>query len=197
MALIILLSPSFIKSEFFLLSNSNSNIFICQLNLSFGSSFATRQIELSQKLDFSTALRKLEDQSLGRITPKPLTCKTYETPKTTSIKNDIENEALDGTIVVDGSRFDAPNELTVKDANEMSSSPRLLRKSDPPPLPPKPKYLPPKSTLWGQNNFANRAPQEITNRNNTFLKPSEVKRDARVTRSRRAIYLDQPSSSFV
>nr|CAD7461698.1 unnamed protein product [Timema tahoe] len=60
------------------------------------------------------------------------------------------------------------------------------RGSDPPPLPPKPKHLP----VWG------RTPAEITN-NARFLRPADVKRDTRVCRNRRAVYLDEPSSSFV
>lgn len=91
---------------------------------------------------------------------------------------------------------DSSDELT-----QGSNRPRQY--SDPPPLPPKPKHLPVKASLWGSGTSAVgssnpptfRAPAEAAN--SRFLRPSEAKRDVRVCRSRRAVYLDQPSSSFV
>ena len=91
--------------------------------------------------------------------------------------------------------------LTCGDSGDelAQGSNRPRQYSDPPPLPPKPKHIPVKASVWGANGAANpanfRAPVESSN--SRFLRPSEAKRDARVCRSRRAVYLDQPSSSFV
>ena len=91
--------------------------------------------------------------------------------------------------------------LTCGDSGDelAQSSNRPRQYSDPPPLPPKPKHIPVKASIWGSNGAANpptfRPPLEGSN--SRFLRPSEAKRDARVCRSRRAVYLDQPSSSFV
>lgn len=155
------------------------------------SAHSTRSVSPNpSEANHKSEARKLDDHSPGRTITKPLTCKTYETPKTTPINSDnLENSVAQDTNT---------NRLPVKDGcNEDNVSPRVPRKSDPPPLPPKPKYLPPKSTLWNKNDYISRAPQEITNRNINFIKPSDIKKDTRFVRNRRAVYLDQPSSSFV
>lgn len=80
---------------------------------------------------------------------------------------------------------------------------RLHQHSDPPPLPPKPKHLPVKTSIWESSSIASGSTNPSTFRapgdsaNSRFLRPTEVKRDVRVCRSRRTVYLDQPSSSFV
>jgi hypothetical protein len=75
--------------------------------------------------------------------------------------------------------------------------------SDPPPLPPKPKHLPVKVSVWEAGANISGSANSSTYRSTAdgacarFVRPAEVKRDVRVCRSRRAVYLDQPSSSFV
>lgn len=75
--------------------------------------------------------------------------------------------------------------------------------SDPPPLPPKPKHLPVKVSMWEASANISGSANSSTFRSTTdgassrFVRPTEVKRDVRACRSRRAVYLDQPSSSFV
>ncbi|PSN42008.1 hypothetical protein C0J52_08253 [Blattella germanica] len=91
--------------------------------------------------------------------------------------------------------------LTCGDSSDdlAHGSNRPRQYSDPPPLPPKPKHIPVKASVWGSGAIANpstfRTPAEGAN--SRFLRPTETKRDAKVCRSRRAVYLDQPSSSFV
>jgi len=75
--------------------------------------------------------------------------------------------------------------------------------SDPPPLPPKPKHLPVKVSMWEASGNISGSANSSTFRSTSdgascrFIRPTEVKRDVRAFRSRRAVYLDQPSSSFV
>lgn len=91
--------------------------------------------------------------------------------------------------------------LTCADARDESTRPR--HHSDPPPLPPKPKHLPVKTSMWASSAYVSsstnppsfRAPGDGAS--SRFLRPTEVKKDVRVCRSRRTVYLDQPSSSFV
>lgn len=61
--------------------------------------------------------------------------------------------------------------------------PQRLHSDPPPPLPPKPKNLPP-ATSWTPTNETPQAPS----------RPADKNRPCRI---RRAVYLDQPSSSFV
>lgn len=91
--------------------------------------------------------------------------------------------------------------LTCADARDEFARPR--QHSDPPPLPPKPKHLPVKTAMWASSAYVSssanpptfRAPGDCAN--SRFLRPAEVKKDVRICRSRRTVYLDQPSSSFV
>lgn len=122
----------------------------------------------------------------GRSISKPLTCKTYETPKTTQINSEGNTDNVIEKCISDGRNI----------SDELSSSLPLV-KNEPPPLPPKPKYFPQKILTWDSSNCDNRMPVEITNRETSFLKPGDSKRDSKILRSRRTIYLEQPSSSFV
>ncbi|XP_021917974.1 regulator of G-protein signaling loco isoform X3 [Zootermopsis nevadensis] len=91
--------------------------------------------------------------------------------------------------------------LTCADARDESTRPR--QHSDPPPLPPKPKHLPVKTSMWASSAYVSNSTNPPTFRSpgdgasSRFLRPTEVKKDVRVCRSRRTVYLDQPSSSFV
>lgn len=95
--------------------------------------------------------------------------------------------------------------LTCSDSkDEMNQSLNHLRQhSDPPPLPPKPKHLPIKTSMWESSGNSSGSTNPSTFRtpghsaSSRFQRPTEVKRDVRVCRSRRTVYLDQPSSSFV
>ncbi|KAK6635518.1 hypothetical protein RUM44_000770 [Polyplax serrata] len=133
----------------------------------------------SSKSNLSTASAKKMD-CIGRTISKPLTCKTYETPRTTPIKNDFVSDNGKGSSLFE-------------------SSERVLSpsKCEPPPLPPKPKYLPSKSIPLNLNHLTNAAPEQITSRGTNVLKPSDIKRDNKLARSRRTMYLDHQSSSFV
>jgi hypothetical protein len=97
-----------------------------------------------------------------------------------------------------------PLEVTLTCVDEVTEgSNNSHQHSDPPPLPPKPKHLPVKVSVWeasanvsgSANSCTFRAPGDGASAR--FVRPTEVKRDVRACRSRRAVYLDQPSSSFV
>jgi hypothetical protein len=97
-----------------------------------------------------------------------------------------------------------PLEATLTCVDEVTQgSNHSHQHSDPPPLPPKPKHLPVKVSMWeantnvsgSANSSAFRLPGDGAS--SRFIRPTEVKRDVRACRSRRAVYLDQPSSSFV
>lgn len=66
-------------------------------------------------------------------------------------------------------------------------------RTEPPPLPPKPRVLPIKPSNWGQNN---------NNKENMFKVPQELPRRVLNTNQNEQkksndVYLDQPTSSFV
>jgi hypothetical protein len=136
--------------------------------------------------------RQAEEYFLGRR-PDP-----SRLEKTHHGDSSEAGSSLDNTVVELN-----PLEATLTCAESRDDSTRPRQHSDPPPLPPKPKHLPVKTSIWASSAYmpssANpptfRAPGDSAA--SRFLRTAEVKKDIRVCRSRRTVYLDQPSSSFV
>lgn len=112
-----------------------------------------------------------------------------------SKSSDAANSSIDTTLV-DPDAADIT--LTCDSSDETGTTSSRARQSDPPPLPPKPKHLPSKASLWGgRSPQAFRPSADFVSSNTRFVKPTEMKRDSKIRRSRKGVYLDQPSSSFV
>lgn len=139
----------------------------------------------------SSSLVDYKNRDAGKVPPRPATDKSCCSSK--SNENPCSRSSLDSAVI-------DPMILESKLQNETSddlASNRSRHLSDPPPLPPKPKHLPAKASLWVSSNPSFRPPAEIASNNTRFVRPNEVKRDTKVCRNRRSVYLDQPSSSFV
>ncbi|XP_067003571.2 regulator of G-protein signaling loco isoform X2 [Anabrus simplex] len=125
------------------------------------------------------------------VVARPMSEKILSSSASKNSESSNANSSLDNTVIESGL---LNGTLTCDSADDVASV-RTRQLSDPPPLPPKPKHLPTKASLWGASHPpAFRASAESSTR---FVRPNEVKRDTRTCRSRRAVYLDQPSSSFV
>lgn len=106
----------------------------------------------------------------------------------------FNHQQLNSSFESHGSATDQHDYQEIDDANrqrfELEDSD--CQKTEPPPLPPKPRVLPIKPSNWGQNN----------NKENMFKVPQELPRRVLNTnqndqKKSNDVYLDQPTSSFV
>lgn len=153
---------------------------------------------------------RLLDQSFVRegVIPSPCQAEEYflgRRPDTSKLDKTHHSDSSGAASSLDNTLVELnPLETTLTCADSRDEGLNHPRQhSDPPPLPPKPKHLPVKTSMWGPSANVSGSTNPSTFRvpgdgaNSRFLKPTEVKRDVRVCRSRRTVYLDQPSSSFV
>ncbi|KAK7864651.1 hypothetical protein R5R35_012421 [Gryllus longicercus] len=139
----------------------------------------------------SSSLVDYKNREAGKVPPRPAvdrSCSAAKPNENPCNRSSLDNAVIDPVIL--------DSKLQNETTDELASN-RSRHLSDPPPLPPKPKHLPAKSSLWVSSNPSFRPPAEIVSTNARFVRPSEVKRDTKVCRNRRSVYLDQPSSSFV